>query len=485
MLIHLLALASVAPSMVAYGHFVRHDAYTLEELYGPWVSPATEIASSTDANFSTVVGPRWSAWEAPQWSGAIKPATEKDLQKVVQISVANNIPFIATNGGHGPKFGQGQFTGINVNLASFNTVTIDTTNNLVTLGAGVKLWDIEKGLYDVGKEIQTGNAACPGAIGVTLGAGIGMMTGMHGLLIDTLKSVRVVTSKGQLVKASATENKDLFWAIRGAGINFGIVTEATYGIHDQTNNGNVTEATFVYAAPSNRSLWETMKTFDGNQPAKLSFQAVVRFDRTSNSANIILQLWYFGPVEEAQPYIDRFAAVGPVVKSVAYLSQPDVYYQSQTAGVCDRGKIVSAHTLGFNHTDVASYETHFADLMAFYKANPAFEGESIFQYYSNKVTLQTPASETAFPWRDVQVWWFTQEEYTDASIRPQVDQFMSGQRTNMQTTSGFSTPHVYLNYAYGDEGAAAWYSAANLPKLRKLKSIWDPARVFGNGASLY
>jgi hypothetical protein len=71
--------------MVVHGHFIRHDAYTLEELYEPWVSPATEIASSTDANFSSVVGPRWSAWEAPHWSGAIKPATEKDLQKVVSI----------------------------------------------------------------------------------------------------------------------------------------------------------------------------------------------------------------------------------------------------------------------------------------------------------------------------------------------------------------------------------------------------------------
>jgi FAD/FMN-containing dehydrogenase len=68
--------------------------------------------------------------------------------------VANNIPFIATNGGHGPKVGQGQFTGINVNLASFNTVSIDTTNNLMTIGAGVKLWDVQTGLYNVGKEIR-------------------------------------------------------------------------------------------------------------------------------------------------------------------------------------------------------------------------------------------------------------------------------------------------------------------------------------------
>lgn len=240
---------------------------------------------------------------------------------------------------------------------------------------------------------------------MTIGAGIGMMTGMYGLMIDTLKSVRVVTAKGLVVKASASENSDLFWAIRGAGVNFGIVTEATYGIHDQTNNGNVTAVNFIYAASSNRSVWETLQKFDGNQPDKLSFQAVIDFDRTSNSSRIIVQLWYFGPVADAQPYIDQFVAAGPVTKAVTYLPQTDLYYQSETAGVCDRGNIISAHTLGFNRTDVESYEAHFADLTAFFKANPSFEGESVFQYYSNDVTRQTPVSETAFPWRDIQVWW--------------------------------------------------------------------------------
>ncbi|KAK0757781.1 hypothetical protein N5P37_009797 [Trichoderma harzianum] len=486
MLTRLLALAAVAPGLVAYGKKAPgRAACTIEELFESSVSPATEIASSTDANFSSVVGPRWSAWEAPAWSGAIKPATEADLQKIVQISVENNIPFIATNGGHGPKQGQGSFTGININLGSFNTVSIDTANNLVTVGAGVKLWDVQTGLYNVGKEIQTGNSICPGAIGVTIGAGIGMMTGMYGLMIDTLKSVRMITAKGQLVKASATENSDLFWAIRGAGVNFGIVTEATYGIHDQTNEGNVTAVTFVYAAASNRTLFETMKTFDGNQPAKLSFQTVIQFNRASNASQIVVQLWYFGPVSEAQPYIDTFAAAGPVVQSVTYLPQTDLYYQSETAGVCDRGHIISAHSLGFNQTVVSSYEAHFADMTAFYITNPSFAGISVFQYYSNKQTLKTPASETVFPWRDIQVWWLTQNQYSDASLGPQVDKFMIGQRTNLQTTSGFDTPHVYFNYAFGDEGAAAWYSAANLPRLRKLKSIWDPNFVFGNGAPLY
>lgn len=319
--------------------------------------------------------------------------------------MANKIPFIATNGGHGPKLGQGQFTGINVNLAKFNTVTLDAARNRVTLGAGVRLWDVMTTLYKAGKEIQTGNSICPGAIGVTIGGGIGMMTGMYGLMIDTLKSVRIITAEGEVVTASSSENKDLFWAIRGAGVNYGIVTEATYQVHEQTNGGNVTAVTFVYAAPSNRSLWEALKTYDGNQPSKLSMQSVIQYDRASDSPRVALQLWYFGPVSEAQPHIDRFAALKPIATKLEYLPQTDLYFQSETTGVCAEGNIISAYTLGFNRTDVPSFEAHFGEFAGFAKATPNYRGISVFQFYSNKVTKKTPAAETAFPWRDIQTWW--------------------------------------------------------------------------------
>lgn len=68
--------------------------------------------------------------------------------------MANNISFIATNGRHGPKMGQSEFTGININLETLNTVDLDTENNLVTLGPGVRMWDVQTAMYNAGKEIR-------------------------------------------------------------------------------------------------------------------------------------------------------------------------------------------------------------------------------------------------------------------------------------------------------------------------------------------
>src|SRR4051812_25639485 len=78
---------------------------TIESIFAPYLSDGTSIASSGDANFSTVVTERWTNWESPTWSGAIKPKTEADVQTIVKISNAHGLGFLATAGGHGGGYG--------------------------------------------------------------------------------------------------------------------------------------------------------------------------------------------------------------------------------------------------------------------------------------------------------------------------------------------------------------------------------------------
>ena len=129
-------------------------AASIEALFGPRLTPGTEIAASTDANFSSVVTARWTTWDTPAWTGAIKPETEADLQETVKIAVANNISFLATNGGHGAGVGYGSVSGIDINLELLNSVTVDVAKNEMTIGAGVKIEDIIQPLYDAGKAVR-------------------------------------------------------------------------------------------------------------------------------------------------------------------------------------------------------------------------------------------------------------------------------------------------------------------------------------------
>ena len=123
-------------------------------------------------------------------------------------------------------------------------------------------------------------------LGATLGAGVGALQGLHGLLIDSLESVDLVTASGKLVTASEKENEDLFWGIRGAGYNFGIVTSATYRIYDATNQGQVVNADFLFSASQNRSVWEMLQSYDTTLPPELGLTVFVLPNGTSREVSL-------------------------------------------------------------------------------------------------------------------------------------------------------------------------------------------------------
>ena len=138
--------------------------------------------------------------------------------------------------------------------------------------------------------IEIGTALCVGMVGATLGGGVSQQQGMHGLLIDTLVSVRLVTANGNAITVSKTQNPDLFFGLRGAGQNFGIVTSATYKIFDWTNGGQVLSANFEYEGTANASLWQILQSFDNNLPALLAINYAVAYDPPSGTVSEIADM---------------------------------------------------------------------------------------------------------------------------------------------------------------------------------------------------
>ena len=134
--------------------------------------------------------------------------------------------------------------------------------------------------------VATGSCACPGIVGATVGGGVGRLQGVHGLIIDNLVSVVLVTAKGDLLTVSATENPDLFWGIRGAGASFGIILWATYKIHDQTNGGMVFNADFIFPANASTKHWENLKNISANMPAELALISGINYNTARGGVRI-------------------------------------------------------------------------------------------------------------------------------------------------------------------------------------------------------
>ncbi|KAH8594178.1 hypothetical protein B0O99DRAFT_742092 [Bisporella sp. PMI_857] len=473
---------SIALVAVAHAVGVSAAGVDIKALFEPYLSPGTEIAEPTDANFSTVVSPRWSEWEVPHWFGAIKPQTEGDIQEIVRIASAHNIPFMATNGGHGTSLIYGTVKGIDINLGSFDSVKVDLDKNQLTVGAGAKFGNITEPLYNAGKAIPRGNSPCVGVIGATIGGAIGFETGLFGLGIDALDSVRLVTATGDLVTVSNTSHPDLFWAIKGAGANFGIITEATFRMSDQPNSGNAVIGTFIYPPSRVLGVFEELQALDDVLPAELGVQLSISYNRTTNTSLLTVGMKHFGDWATFVPHWDTAERLGPISRDIQNVTLVELF--AGLDGPCQSGAYISGGTTGLGRTNPQMYQAVFEEMTAFYEAYPGFAGETLFQRYANNNTLKTPLSTAVYPWRDTKTFWLHENIYTDPALDEPTEKLLLSLREKLQSTSGFEEPHIYLNYAYGDEGPAAWWSEANLPKLRELKATWDPNNLFGHSTPI-
>lgn len=294
------------------------------------------------------------------------------------------------------------------------------------------------------RHIAVGSCACPGIVGATVGGGVGRLQGLHGMTLDTLVSVVVVTADGSLLTASETENADLFWGIRGSGANFGIVLWATYNIFDQTNGGYAFNADFIFPANQSHNHWEALKEVSKNQPAELAIISGINYNAAYGGLNILVNAVYFGPEAEGRALIAPFTRNHPLITNISYV------HASQLANVaafglfadkqCEKGKHVNSYTVGATGVDVPTWDAHVKNFTKLYQEYPQAQLSTAFvETFPIQAVLQADGSKTAYPQKHREItnhvlWGYN---YADPSIDTQVNEFASAARTAFTATSGF------------------------------------------------
>lgn len=155
----------------------------------------------------------------------VRPGSAADVAEAVRAAVAAGVPIRVRAGGHGSDPATG---GILIDLSGLADVELAGSDGLVHVGAGAHWGDVAATLAPHGLGITSGDTLDVGVGGLALGGGIGWLARTHGLTIDILREVELVTAAGDVLTVNAESHPELFWALRGGGGNFGVVTRFTF-----------------------------------------------------------------------------------------------------------------------------------------------------------------------------------------------------------------------------------------------------------------
>ncbi|PSN73959.1 FAD binding domain-containing protein [Corynespora cassiicola Philippines] len=440
---------------------------------------------SSDATITDASQPlRWSDFKAPQPGRIVHPATAEDVSTIVQWANEHNVPFLVQSGGNGwAKTFTLDETGILIQLDKLRSVVFNENGTQVTIGGGALISDVVPVAEAKSSLVLTGVCNTVGALGAILGGGFSSLGGQFGLGVDDVLSLDVVKPDGQAITISAAQDaeqndKDLFWAMRGAGPSFGIVTSAVLRAHPVSADKLYAWTGPLIFAPS--QLEDVINTIQGMEFVPQMAMALNFLNL--GAPTIITTLFYHGSAENGRLAFKALLDVGPLKDATAI-----VPYSKWNAGsdiACSKGGRKPTFGVGLAKLDPASWRSAF-DAWAELIQQPGAERSSVLL---NVVPMDKarnlPDSTSSYPFRHTVNFHVTlTANYTDAAFDGRAIEYGQKVRAIWQATDGLAQHSTYVNNAFGDESLETVYGNS-LRRLKAMKKQVDPHNRFNQWFSI-
>jgi len=401
-----------------------------------------------------------------------------DAVDAVNFAREQGLDLSIKGGGHNVAGNAVNDDGIVIDLSQMRGVHVDPETKTVRVQGGATWGDCDRETQLFGLAVPAGVVSTTGVAGLTLHGGVGHLRRRYGLTIDNLLSVDIVTADGQFRRASATENADLFWAVRGAGSNFGVVTSFEFQAHPVGPMVFV-GATF-YPFEDASTILPAWRDFMGQAPEELSSLAICwsippgpPFPPELHGTPVVaVAAAYCGSVEEGERVVQPLRELAePVVDASG--PWPWLGLQSGFDAIFPKGEFRY-----WKSRSVAELsEDVIAEIVELAGRRPSPLTDIVIWHHGGAMS-RVDESETAYGGRDVKFLVTAEANWTDPA---QNDAAISWAREVWDAMERYSTGSVYLNFpGLGEEKeelARAGYGA-NYERLAELKAKYDPENLF-------
>jgi len=399
----------------------------------------------------------------------VRCAHTDDVRHAVGFAVDHALEVAVRGGGHSPM-GWGTSDGLVIDLAGLNRVTIDPVTRTARVDAGVLSGDVMRQAGRYGLAPVGGQCPDVGAAGVTLGGGLGWLSGLHGAACDNLLAAQVVTAAGRILSVDAERQPDLLWGLRGAGANFGITTSFDCRLHPV---GLVTAGAIHYPVREARSVLRFFRDLMAAAPD--AFQATLNL--TPGERGVFVLLCHAGESADA----DR------LLRSLRSLATPsrDTVRRQQFA---DLAGVPPTGTPNVDFRCVATaYRPELTDQVMDMTLDRLAEAPAptvigISHYMHGELCRATPDS-TAFPLRQAGgVHIRIGADWNDPGAAERLMPWASQASRRLRSSSG---ERIYANYqSHAGKGSAEAVYGSNHARLVALKNTYDPTNVFRRNSNV-
>ena len=399
-----------------------------------------------------------------------------DVSHAIRYARENDLEISVRGAGHNIAGNAVCDDGLMIDLSQMKSVDVDPEKKRALVEPGATLGDFDKAVQAHGLAMPVGINSTTGIAGLTLGGGFGWLTRKYGMTIDNLVSAEIVTAQGNKVRASETENEDLFWAIRGGGGNFGVVTRFEFALNHV--GPEILAGLIVFPMEQAEQVIKKYREFVQSAPEELNVWVVLRKapplpflpEAVHGQKVIVLAIFYAGDIDHGEKLIDPLRQFGDAhgehIGAMPYVQWQQAFDPLLTPGARNYWK---SHNFTELNDGAINSIIEYAHIL------PTAQCE-IFIGLIEGAFNRVPQNATAYGYRDTKFVLNVHGRWDEPS---EDEKCVTWARDFFKASTPFASAGVYVNFMTEEETERIPSAyGSNYERLLRVKRKYDPENIF-------